>query len=500
MAPLARQIYVISDLHIGGQPASGESSCDRGFRMCTQSSRLASFITALGQRPSSLPKLELVINGDFIDFLAEPDGDSFSPITMLPSHASSKLRSIARRERPLFDALSGLLHKGHRLTLLLGNHDIELSFPEVRQTLNEILSLDGKQDFQFIFDNEAYVVGDALIEHGNRYDGFNAVDHDSLREWRSLQSRRLTKEAVTFRAPPGSHLVASVMNPIKREYPFVDLLKPEVEAVVPILLALEPGYRRHIAEVGKLWLEAKRHAPQGAMPGRRGDISASTALGAGLSERGNLAAASTISDDAVLRQMLGTAIRGPQLAAFLAGLPTAPAAEDRGTISSVRRPSGLDRALGIFHLLRSGQSESLEQHLPSLLAAIRVLKDAQTFDRNQEPPTPYLAAARELADQGGFRYVVFGHTHIARQISLGQDASGEERFYLNTGTWADLIELPRSLFDENEERALCALREFVATLRDPSPWIAFHPTYVRLDLGQDGRVTAAELCDYFEEP
>ena len=60
----------------------------------------------------------------------------------------------------------------------------------------------------------------------------------ALRELRALQSRRKNLPAWVQRdPPPGSQLVASVLNKIKLNYPFVDLLKPETDAMFPLLLA-----------------------------------------------------------------------------------------------------------------------------------------------------------------------------------------------------------------------------------------------------------------------
>ena len=47
----------------------------------------------------------------------------------------------------------------------------------------------------------------------------------------------------------GTELVIDVMNGIKRDYPFVDLLKPEVEAVVPVLLAIDPKQLQKLSRV-----------------------------------------------------------------------------------------------------------------------------------------------------------------------------------------------------------------------------------------------------------
>src|SRR5439155_7172313 len=118
-------------------------------------------------------------------------------------------RCILNRDRQFFAALKEFLSGGHRLTILLGNHDIELSFPALRRVLVEELEADGRR-FSFIYDGEAYALGKVLIEHGNRYDEWNVVTHDTLRRVRSVQSRAepMLEAWRSFEAPAGSFLVA----------------------------------------------------------------------------------------------------------------------------------------------------------------------------------------------------------------------------------------------------------------------------------------------------
>jgi hypothetical protein len=52
------------------------------------------------------------------------------------------------------------------------------------------------------------------------------------------------------------------MNPLKQEYPFVDLLKPETSAVVPLLLALSPRHRKHAVDLVPLKLRERRLRPE----------------------------------------------------------------------------------------------------------------------------------------------------------------------------------------------------------------------------------------------
>jgi len=273
----SRYVYIISDLHIGGVYPETNALADRGFRICTHVPQLTAFVNTLADKPVNGPRVELVINGDFIDFLAERRSEppEWTPFLGNPAAAVEKLREIVARDKPFFDALARFLARGHDLVLVLGNHDIELVMPQVRSALERLLGSHGRH-FRFIYDGEAYTVGDALIEHGNRYDAFNVIDHDRLRRFRSLLSRRQPiAPEYEFIPPAGSHMVANVINPIKDRYKFVDLLKPEMEATIPLLLALEPRFRTQLARVISISLGAQRHtlgAP--ALPSQGGDIRA----------------------------------------------------------------------------------------------------------------------------------------------------------------------------------------------------------------------------------
>lgn len=500
MRTRSRQVYVVSDLHIGGVYPESPTLGDRGFRICTHVPELAAFVDALAERPTTGPAIELVVNGDFIDFLAERRDapPEWSPFLASPAAAVAKLREIVARDRVLFDALAKLLARGHDLTFLLGNHDIELAMPQVRRALEDLLVTTGRT-FRFVYDGEAYLVGDALVEHGNRYDAFNVVDHDRLRRFRSLLSRRQPVPAgYEFEAPAGSRMVAEVINPIKEQYKFVDLLKPEAEATVPLLLALEPGLRAKLARVVPIAAQAARHTlAADALPSHGGDISADAAgagapvggdMGGGV-DAGSATPSGATAEERRLAETLAQVL-GPDTAEFVAALEAeAPRDQVGGDISS-----GLDAlttAVGFAGLLLG--VGSLERRLPALLRAVRALQNDRTFDRDFEPPSVYTAAAERLAADGGFRYVVFGHTHLPRDLKLAGGAR-----YLNSGTWADLVRFPQDILSGDEAVVRAKLREFCDDMARSrvGPYIAFQPTYVRLDVDESDRVARAELRDY----
>ena len=351
----------------------------------------------------------------------------------------------------------------------------------------EHIGLTGQHDFEFIYDGEAYQIGRALIEHGNRYDAFNVVDYDGLRRLRSLLSRGQAVPAdYNFAAPTGSHIVAEVMNPIKADYRIIDLLKPENEAAIPVLMAIEPGYRKVLTRMAALGLQARKHklaAP--AMPSFAGDISSS-----GGASFGDDSFASDISSHSAAPDPLETIMRerlgGKASQVMAAGAATTGFAED------ISARETIDRTMGIARLLLSNSRDAIQTRLPALLAAVRSVQCDTTFARDAECFTEYLGAARELA-AGGFDYVIFGHTHAARDVALPAGAR-----YLNLGTWADLILFPSHILKGPDAVAMDGLRAFVEDMATGklSGWTSFVPTYVKLLVGADGAVQHAALCDY----
>jgi len=506
---VVRSVFIISDLHLGGSYPKRNEAGKRGFRLCTHADAIVRFVEERTE-DAKRGATEIVLNGDTVDFLAETDvpalgnAVTWSSFTADPQSALAKFKAIVSRDKTVFDAFGPFLEAGGRLTILLGNHDIELSLPDVRQELRRALGVRPSHDYQFLYDNEAYVIGDALIEHGNRYDAWNQVDYDAVRHIRSFQSRRLPVPVELGLIPPaGSDMVTTVINAIKDEYAFIDLLKPETAAVVPMLLALEPGYRSRIKKIAQFYYRTRSHGLVSAtMPKFGGDVRGTRDLdvipgadtgGIGGQNLADLGAAPRIcqqsSDDALI-DALQVAL-GDEAEAFLGDIDEQiaeidPFAAVAGEVGAFDTPS---RVFGFAALLFGRTSQPYQKRLPALLRAMRGLQNTDTFKRGIETSTEYLDAAQDIADRGRFRYVVFGHTHLAKCVPLGND-----RFYFNSGTWADVLCFPIEILN-SETDALPALAAFVGQIKagDFGDWTLFRPTYVRLELADDGMVTNAAL-------
>jgi hypothetical protein len=233
-------LHVVSDLHLGGR---------KGFQIFGSTDELAWLIDRVATLPQP-GRHGLLINGDFVDFLAQEPSVPFDP-----DDAAAKLDRVRECFQPVFAALQRLLKTPHRLLIInLGNHDLELALPWVRAHLSQKLT-EGDEAAQarllWVTDGTGVRcrVGKARVVcvHGNEVDSWNVADYERLRRIGRDRQFGLPVEAWTPNA--GTQMVIEVMNQIKRDYPFVDLLKPETEGVLPILAALRPEVHSKLSEL-----------------------------------------------------------------------------------------------------------------------------------------------------------------------------------------------------------------------------------------------------------
>src|SRR5215469_12368471 len=170
------ELYVISDLHMGGVA---------DFQMFTEGTLLTKWISRLAQQPPD-KTVALLINGDFVDFLAEPGAVYFDH-----SSAVQKLQRIAQDNsfRGVWEALSAFVKKPtRRLIITIGNHDIELMLPWVRESLLRLIAEDDDQArrrIMLVLDGTGCRcrVGPATVYcvHGNDVDTWNVTDYERIR-------------------------------------------------------------------------------------------------------------------------------------------------------------------------------------------------------------------------------------------------------------------------------------------------------------------------------
>lgn len=425
--PSFDELYVISDLHLGGAP---------GFQIFDSGPALARLIDHLRTGRPADREVALVINGDFVDFLAERPASYFDP-----EGAVQKLDRIAGDKTafaPVFAALKKFVSSKCRfLAITLGNHDLELALPWVRNHLLGLLSGNdeaARGRVAFAFDGSGFLcrVGGAtvLCVHGNEVDPWNHADHETIRRiGRDAQQGRPLDPWIPN---AGTQLVVDVINGIKGRYPFVDLLKPEARAVVPTLLALAPDQRDRIAgiaaSVRRLAWDAARRATGFLGEEEYGAAGAPAALPAGeewVEPGGDFAARLSRSGreayaDALLsetEQRLSTGVQP------LALVSRDSHAEYLGVVSSF---NAAVRGRGRVEVLRE---------------AFQELGSDRSFEPDVEDET-----YRKLDEQvgGGIDFLLSGHTHLERALPRKR-ARG---CYFNTGTWVRRIRLTRDMLED----------------------------------------------------
>jgi UDP-2,3-diacylglucosamine pyrophosphatase LpxH len=404
----SRRVVVISDLHL--TPDAG---------MMSHPDEAAKLIASIQRMRGE--DLELVIAGDFIDYLAIPPLLEWTPH---PQTAAAKLTFL--QEPPhltLTQALREFLAAGNALTFLIGNHDVELSLPSVQSHLQWLLEA-APHSVRFVSDGRAYTVGRLLIEHGNRYDGANLNDWNGLRAISSAQSRGEPIDHIDYTISAGSQLVHRVLNPLKSSgYPFLDLLKPQNELIALLLLAFEPEFRWNWSLLARAFRTNRLQTANldGSMPSQ---VRAVSSRPIGEIGAGTHAALEAEFGDAY-RELFATDTR-PVGAVEWAALVLTP------------------QRNGVRAILERGEHVPPAQ-LRRIRTIMRPLLEPHSADTAQ-----YGRAASRL-NAAGFQTVVMGHTHLAREVQWAPDRPAS---YINCGTWIDSIEIPSAVLEEPITRSL----------------------------------------------
>ncbi|WP_245678625.1 metallophosphoesterase [Chondromyces crocatus] len=424
------QIHVVSDLHLGGIP---------GHQIFNQGHALAAVIDHLG-REARHRRVGLVLNGDIVDFLAAEGATYLDPLG-----AVDKLEVIFDDDafKPVWDALARfVLGPGAVLVLVLGNHDVELALPEVTERLvQRIAGSDeaARSRVRLGMDGSGYAceIGGRRVHcvHGNQVDPWNPVDFAALgKVVRAIEAGEMPPR---WEPNAGTRLVVDVMNDIKLDYAFVDLLKPENVPVPAVLLGLPAKYRTSLFSFARI--AVRRLYDQGRL--------SAGFLGGGIDEG--------MAMDPIDGQRALDILTRPEIwaagtrsgSSTTAETPVRPvdwlrqACEDD---AAGLRPTdvvltGGDERLGISRiLLDRARGRDARESLRDALA--RYLKDDQSFSFGAEDET-FVALDKSVGEAD---FLVAGHTHLARMIPR-RAASG---FYFNSGTWIRLIQLTGSMLTQ----------------------------------------------------
>lgn len=228
---LQERIVIISDLHIGAGPLDDFDS--------ELESQFCYFLEKLS---SSRDSVELVINGDFLDFVqAEPWRDASLRSTtsdgiqlcFSEEQSLAKLSQIHKSHQPVFGAIQDFLKlkRGNRLTVLPGNHDVDFFWRRIREDFT-VKSAPKNSNGQIFFClDQCYTpqnVESLWIEHGHQYDPLNCFNVGGEVQWteelppifEDIHGVKRLYECT------GTRFLNKFLNELDLMYPFVDNVKP----------------------------------------------------------------------------------------------------------------------------------------------------------------------------------------------------------------------------------------------------------------------------------
>jgi UDP-2,3-diacylglucosamine pyrophosphatase LpxH len=229
-----RHIIVISDLHIS---AAALDDFDRELEQ-----HFVGFLEdELAQRPYPL---ELVINGDFLDFVQAPphagrDLQAHSvekiPLCFTQRQSREKLAAIHAAHVPTFRALGRFLAASNANTIVVlpGNHDPDFFWPDVREDFIRIVSGHDSEVAKRIRIHlqpayRPFGCPEVWIEHGHQYDPVNSFFVAGRPLWSEQHPPILAdgKQERRLCACLGTRFLIDYLNNLDAEYSFVDNVKP----------------------------------------------------------------------------------------------------------------------------------------------------------------------------------------------------------------------------------------------------------------------------------
>lgn len=425
----SESILVFSDVHLGSDLNDSGPYVPRSAAVDRD---LASMLAHYRATKPPADRWRVVIAGDFIDFVGmsiDPKEDETiateltaeerrNGVGSAEDHARLKLRRVARRHPEVFAELGKLVGDGHELTLLHGNHDIELHWDALKDDLREVVvasapeaeraSAKGRIGFEPWF---FYREGVVYIEHGHQYDPFCSTSfilapvspRDPRRVERGFSETLL--RAIVRRTPGlkehghedrglASYVswgitlgLRGVLALLARFFGTIyDLTKTQRAYVTETAAAMRRDHERRIAERADASKLEKEH----------------------------------------LRELLS--LQSPPIGSTF-----------RGVLASVM----LDRlalglvvvlALAVITLLaRFGPLAGYGYHAAGVVVAMWIaLHFYLSAGRGSVDPAQHMTnRAARIASLFRAPYVVMGHTHVPLTIPAG------EATYINTGSWAE---------------------------------------------------------------
>jgi UDP-2,3-diacylglucosamine pyrophosphatase LpxH len=211
-------ILVISDLHLSaGKMIKGKRNLLEDFHYDNE---LVDFLNYYAAGDYQNIPVELVINGDFLDFLAVPYVEYYDDEFWSEKAALAKLKMIMQAHPGVMEALKRFVSgEGKSIVYIIGNHDAEFVFDSLKKEFIDFFEEHGhKVTLSNSLTNHQPAKGVSII-HGHQYERAHEFDQENS------VIETLTGEKY-FNPPWGSYYVTNVINKYKQERSYINAVRP----------------------------------------------------------------------------------------------------------------------------------------------------------------------------------------------------------------------------------------------------------------------------------
>ncbi len=203
---------IVSDMHLGKGKILENGSVNKleEFFFGEKFAELLDYYTSGQFRDYSV---ELIINGDFLNFLQVDYHGHF--LTVFTEDVSLEiLKDIVEGQPEAFKALKAFAAKpNNQITYIVGNHDQAMLWPRLRSYLNEVVGVPIR------FKSIVHFFDGVHVEHGHMYEAANRINPKKFFLKKDLPVPILN-------LPFGSHFFVDFVMKLKEKHPHIDKIRP----------------------------------------------------------------------------------------------------------------------------------------------------------------------------------------------------------------------------------------------------------------------------------
>lgn len=164
--------------------------------------------------------VELIFNGDFLDFFATPFVQYFEDEYWSEEASIKKLHLIREAHREVFTALTNFLKiKDKYLVYNIGNHDAEFLLPQVQEEFKKFFPEQVRQKIHFPPTDQYSPLKGIYLQHGHQYEKAHEFDPKEAIIQDNLGKRYI-------KPTWGAYYCINIINKFKLERNYINQIQP----------------------------------------------------------------------------------------------------------------------------------------------------------------------------------------------------------------------------------------------------------------------------------